>query len=80
MEDLMHAYDLAQRGEQDQGWVQYCGAHLGVEAKENGLVYVWNVESTDTDNQFDTEELTMKQFMSEVEHFVHDEIAPELSP
>lgn len=80
MEDLMHAYDLAQRGERDTGWIQFCGAHLGVSSEEDGLVYVWDTNApTDTDNQFDVEELTMKQYLNEVEHFVHDEIAPELA-
>lgn len=79
MESLMHAYDLAQRGERDTGWIQFCGAHLGV-ASEDGEVRVWNTESTDTDNTFDVESLSMKQYMNEVEHFVHDEIAPEFAP
>lgn len=79
MKDLMHAYDLAQRGERDTGWIQFCGAHLGVASEENGEVRVWNTESTGTDNTFDTEELTMKQYMNGVENFVHDEIAPELA-
>lgn len=76
MDSLMHAYDLAQCGEKNTGWIQYCGAHLGVSSEENGLVYVWDTQSpTDTDEMFDTEELDIDEFLTAVQDWVHDEIS-----
>jgi hypothetical protein len=72
MESLYHAYDMAQDGEQGNGWIAYCGAMLGVAAEEDAQVRVWDTSDVDTEETFDTDELTMKQFMKKVEIFAHD--------
>lgn len=83
MESLMHAYDMTQEGERGTGWIRYCGARLGVSSEGDGQVYVWDSHSPqDTDQMFDTDELGVDEFMSEVQDWVHEEISdsnPEVS-
>jgi hypothetical protein len=75
MESLMHAYDMAQDGERGTGWVRYCGSNLGVAAEEDGQVRVWDTSDTEREATFDTDELTVKQFMGDVQAFVHDKLS-----
>lgn len=84
MESLMHAYDLAQDREQAHGWLQFCGAHLGVSSEGDGQVYVWDTQDpTDCDEMFDAEEYdNPDEFLSAVQDWVHEEISvtnPEVS-
>lgn len=74
MENLTHAYDLAQEGEEATGWIRYCGATLGVSSEGDGQVYVWDSQSpTDTDEMFDTDEYGVHEFLTAVQEWVHDE-------
>jgi hypothetical protein len=78
MESLMHAYDLAKDGERDTGWIRYCGARLGVASDPDGQVYVWDTTApTDREKMFEIDELTVKQFMTAVEEWVHEEVTEE---
>lgn len=77
MDSLPHAYDLAQDEENATGWLEYCGAHLGVSSEGDGQVYVWDSQSpTDTDEMFDTREMDPDEFLTAVEEWVHEEISP----
>lgn len=77
MDNLIHAYDLAQDGESATGWIRYCGAQIGVSSEDSGLVYVWSVNSTDADQMWDTEEIDLDDFMTEVQQWVNSEVHAE---
>jgi len=81
MDSLMDAYDMAQQQDTDRVtcWVRFCGADLGV-AAEDEQVRVWAANDTETKETFDTETLNIRQFMREVETFVHERVLGEVSP
>lgn len=79
MDSLMHAYDMATDNEEGHGWIEFCGAYLGVSSEGDGLIYVWDTRSPqDTDEMYDAFDLEPDEFMTEVEEWVHDEISEEL--
>lgn len=80
MESLINAYDMAQHSERGNGWCRYCGAYLGVSVEGEATVCVWDTVDTDTEKCFDTDELSVHQFMTAVEEWVHDSVVTQTSP
>jgi len=69
---LLDLYSYAQDGEAVTDGIQYHNARIGVQTKENGLVYVWGIDARDEDEMFDTSEIDPREFEEEVERWVKE--------